>query len=109
MSPLRLPVPWRPILRRTSKAVNAIRLNAPHNRSMIIGPGGMRGRARGTRPDTAVDCAVVLTVIADVTAPPLGVTAEGLKIHDAPCGKRLLGQLRTTGWLKPLTGVTVTV
>jgi len=69
----------------------------------------MRGRARGSNPEVEVDCAVVLIVSWDVTAPPLGVTAAGLTIHDAPCGKKLLGQLRATGWLKPLMGDTVTL
>jgi hypothetical protein len=69
----------------------------------------MRGRARGSNPEVEVDCAVVLTVSEDMTAPPLGITDEGWKIHDTPCGKRLLGQLRFTGWLKPLMGDAVTV
>jgi len=76
---------------------------------MIIGPGGVRGRARGTRLDTVVDCAVVLTVTWDVKAPGLGVTDAGLAIHPTPFGKRLLGQVRTTGWLKPWMGDTVAV
>jgi hypothetical protein len=70
----------------------------------------MRGRPFGTNPEVDVDCAVVLTVSWELTAPPLGVSAAGEKTHETPCGnKELLGQLRTTGWLKPLVGVTVTV
>ena len=77
---------------------------------MIIGPGGIRGRARGSNPEVEVDCAVVLTVSWEVTAPPLGVSAAGEKIHDTPCGnEELLGQLRTTGSLKLLMGETVTL
>ena len=109
MSLLRLPVPRRPILPRTSRAISIIRLDIPHNTSMIIGPGGMRGRARGSNPEFEVDCCVVVTVSKDGKAPPLGVTEAGLKIHDTPCGKRLLGQLRFTVWLKPLMGDEVTV
>src|SRR5271157_1631377 len=109
MSPLRLPVPRPPILRRTSKAPSANRLHVPHNTSTVIGPGGMRVRARGTRPDTVVDCAVVLTVNWELNAPPLGVTDAGLARQVTPCGKLLLGQLSATGWLKPLMGDTVVV
>jgi len=69
----------------------------------------MRGRARGSNPEVEVDCAVVLTNNREVKAPPMGVTPAGLKTHDTPCGKVLLGQLRSTGWLKPLMGDTVTV
>jgi len=36
-------------------------MHVPHNTSIIIGPGGMRGRARGTNLDVEVDCTVVLT------------------------------------------------
>ena len=74
-----------------------------------MGPGGMRGRARGSNPEVEVDCAVVLIISWDVTAPPLGVTAAGVGRHVTPFGKRLLGQLRATGWLKPLMGDTVTL
>jgi hypothetical protein len=77
---------------------------------MNIGPGGIRGRLLGTNPEVEVDCAVVFTVTWEVTAPTLGVSAAGEKIHDTPCGnKELAGQLRTTGWLKLLMGDTVTV
>jgi hypothetical protein len=77
---------------------------------MILGPGGIGGGAFGTNLEVEVDCAVVVTLSWEVTAPPLGVTAAGENMHDTPCGnKEALGQLKATGWLKLLTGATVTV
>ena len=69
----------------------------------------MRGGACGNNLEVEVDCAVVLTVIWELAAPGLGVTDEGVGTHDTPCGNLLLGQLRATGWLKPLIGETVMV
>jgi len=71
--------------------------------------GGMRGPARGsTCPVVDVDCAVVLTVSCELTAPPFrGVREAGLARHNVPCG-RGLRQLIVTAWLKLFTGETVT-
>jgi hypothetical protein len=71
----------------------------------------MRGRARGSAfDDVEVDCAVVLTVSCELTAPLFkGVNDAGLARHNAPFGKLLLRQLIDTGWLKLLMGDTVTL
>ena len=69
----------------------------------------MRG---STCPVVDVDCAVVLTVSWELTAAPFwGVNEAGLARHKTPFGRgwnAVLRQLIVTGWLKLLTGDTVT-
>ena len=55
----------------------------------------------------AVVVAVVVIVIAEVTADPLGVTLVGAKVHVASEGNP--EQAKVTAWLNPLEGVTVSV
>jgi hypothetical protein len=61
MSLLRLPVPRNPIFLRTKRTTSINKLDIPHNASIVVGGGGIRGRARGINPEVEVDCGVVLT------------------------------------------------
>jgi hypothetical protein len=59
------------------------------------------GRPRLTAEDVVVD------MVSEVCAgPPLGVTVAGTKAHESEEGRP--EHVNATGWLKPLTGVTVT-
>ena len=93
-------------------AINT-RLHAPQKAKIIGVGGGMRGAARGsTCPVVDVDCAVVLTVSCELTAPPFeGVREAGLARHNVPCGRARPGTLRqliVTACLKLLIGDIVT-
>src|SRR5208337_1882291 len=109
MSLLRFPVPRYFNCPRTRRTTSINRPHVPHKASTIGGGGGIRGRVRGINPAVVeVDCAVVLTVSTELTAPPFeGVNAAGLARHNAPLGK--VPQLMDTAWLKLLMGDTVTV
>ena len=65
-----------------------------------------RGEILPGSPNSAL-LAVVVTVRVLLTAEPLGVTGEGLKLHAASEGSPL--QEKVTEELNPFTGVTVNV